>query len=130
MTHVSRFPIHKDVYIEILRSLYRLVADLRRPEEVAIILEDFLTKTERLMLAKRLALAKLIMEGYDEVTIHRLLHVSKGTIYHMKQALQKSSSPFQQHIRKCLQQEAFQKLIESSFAKSYRDGVHPLTDRI
>lgn len=83
MPHVSKNPLEKDVYFRILDGLYWLLADIKSPPEMKRFLGDFFTKTERIMLAKRLAVALMITEGYEPEIIRRVLKVSTATIYRM-----------------------------------------------
>lgn len=64
----------------LLEQLYTLLADLNSPKEVKLFLTNFMTPTERLVFAKRLAIAWLLEQGksYDE--INQQLRVSSATI--------------------------------------------------
>ena len=63
MPHVSRRPVEKDVYFQIVDGFYWLLTDLKSEPEMKVFLNDFFTKTERIMLAKRLAIALMVMKG-------------------------------------------------------------------
>lgn len=65
---------------DILKQLYRLLADLRTPHEVAEFLSCFMTDTERLVFAKRLAIAWLLEQGFSYEEISKQLNVSSATI--------------------------------------------------
>lgn len=80
MTQLSRNPIHKDVYFEIRDDFVWILSALQSSEETKAFFNDFFTKTERLMFAKRLAIALLLQKGYDYRDIQYLLHVSTSTI--------------------------------------------------
>lgn len=127
MTHVSRFPIPKDVYFEILNELYWVLADVKKPEEMKSFLGDFFTKTERIMLAKRLALAGMIIQKYDTDIIKKVLHVSTGTIYRMKEKLDRGGIGFELGVKRIIKHEAFQTFISGLFKPPHHDqGIHPL----
>lgn len=64
----------------ILRQFYRLLADLRHPGEVKQFLTSFMTQTERLVFAKRLAIAWLLEQGQSYEEIGKALNVSSATI--------------------------------------------------
>lgn len=57
-----------------------LLADLKKPEFVSEFLETFLTETELLVLAKRLAILKRLHENYSYENIQKELAVSSATI--------------------------------------------------
>lgn len=128
MTHVSRNPVHKDVFFEILNSLYWLLADIKKPEEMKQFLGDFFTKTERLMLAKRLALAGMIIEGYEMDTIRQVLKVSTATIYRTREMMDKSGEGLKSGIRRLLHKESFEKFLKDLFERPHSSGFHPLAD--
>lgn len=127
MTHVSRFPVPKDVYYQILNELYWVLADVRKPEEMKQFLGDFFTKTERIMLAKRLALAGMILKEYDIDIIKQVLHVSTGTIYRMKEKLEKGAEGFKVGVNRITRKEEFDEFIRSLFQRK-RSMSHPLAD--
>ena len=80
MSQVSKYPIRKDVYEEIFETLLETIAGLTTKKSVSAFFEEFLTPTERIMFAKRLAVGLLIAKGYDYKEIGDLLKVSSSTI--------------------------------------------------
>lgn len=64
----------------IIDQFITLIADLRSPAEARAFFESFMTDTEQLVFAKRLAIMWLLKQGksYDE--IKKQLHVSSATI--------------------------------------------------
>jgi uncharacterized protein YerC len=65
---------------QIIERFITLITDLRSPQEARAFFESFLTDTEQLVFAKRLAIMWLLEQGksYDE--IRQELHVSSATI--------------------------------------------------
>ena len=129
MTHVSRFPIPKDVYFEILDELYWVLADVKKPEEMKSFLGDFFTKTERLMLAKK---ARARCYGHKKIRYRyreKVLHVSTGTIYRMKEKLDAGGNGIMASVRRLMKHEAFEQFIIELFQRPHHDrGIHPLVD--
>jgi uncharacterized protein YerC len=80
MSQVSRYPIEKDVFNEIFDTFLQTVANLNTKSSVSEFFEEFLTPTEKIMFAKRLAVGLLIAEGYDYKEIISLLKLSTGTV--------------------------------------------------
>jgi len=80
MTRVSRFPLKEKVYNEIIETLWEVVTDLDREEDVERFFSVFLSKAEKIMLAKRLAIAVMLEAGIDYLEISEKLKVSTGTI--------------------------------------------------
>jgi len=80
MPQISKNPVHKDVFYEIRDDFLWTLGQLRSEEEVKSFFYDFFTKTERVMLAKRLAIAMMIHKGFTYDDIKFILHVSTSTI--------------------------------------------------
>ena len=75
--------------------LYQVIADLRRPESVEIVFADLFTYTERVALAKRLAIAMFLEKGRSYEHIRRALKVSSATIAMVAERVGK---PGMQHL--------------------------------
>lgn len=80
MTQVSKYPISKAVEQRIFEMFFKTIVNLKNSEDVASFLEEFLTPTEKMMLAKRLAIAVMLSKGYDYHAIRQTLRVSSPTI--------------------------------------------------
>ncbi len=80
MSQISRRPIRKDTEEKILSLFWETVASCNSKPLVAELLEDLLTPTENVMLAKRLAIAYLLLKGYPYDVITSTLKVSTPTI--------------------------------------------------
>ncbi len=90
MTQVSRIPLNKKSKDEIIAKLAECLANLKNERKISEFLDDFLTTTEKLMLAKRLGVALLIEAGLDYREISNQLKVSTATILQVKRSLEKS----------------------------------------
>ena len=84
MPRVSRIPVEKKIYKDIVDSFVGLVTDLNNKDKVKEFLNDFLTEEERLMLSKRLVLALMIRQGHSTNDIQDALKVSRTTINLMR----------------------------------------------
>lgn len=80
MPQVSKYPITQDVYNRIFEIFYQSLAEVRSTAEVKEFIEDFLTPTEQIMLAKRLSIAMLLAKEFDYRAISKILRVSPATI--------------------------------------------------
>ena len=87
MVQLSRKPLSKYVSDSILESFRWLIGSLSQRDEVHTFLQDFLTRTERMMLAKRLAVALLIERGFGYREIGEVLKVSPSTVGKIQQLL-------------------------------------------
>lgn len=77
---VSRYPLGQRVKERIYGIFLETLADLSTSKDVGDFLEQFLTPTERIMLAKRLSIAFLLAKDYDARMISRILKVSTTTV--------------------------------------------------
>ncbi len=80
MSQVSKYPIKKEIADRIFEILIKTLIKVRDKEEANHLAEDLFTPAEKIMLAKRLAIAFLLMKGYQYRNISQLLRVSLGTI--------------------------------------------------
>ena len=62
---------------------------------IAAFLENLLTSTERVMIAKRLAVALLLLRGYEYRVICSLLKMSHVTVNHVKREIEKGGGGYQ-----------------------------------
>jgi len=80
MTKVSRIPIDQKRMNEFYDDFWSGIALLETKKEARSFLFDLLTHTERKMLAKRLQVAIMLIEGYDYRTIRAYVRVTDVTI--------------------------------------------------
>lgn len=99
MPQVSNTPLDKGVEKQLLANLETVLGRLSK-EDMNTFLFSFLSKTERLMLAKRLAVAILLKEGLTKTEISRSLKVTIATISKMELFLESRGSGYQLAINK------------------------------
>ena len=87
MAQVSKRYLQKQVEERILDLFWTSLSSLLTKEKISIFLDDLLSPTEKLMLSKRLAIAFMLMKGYDYSTINNRLKVSNPTIWNVKMSL-------------------------------------------
>jgi uncharacterized protein YerC len=79
MTQVSKYPLDKTIEKEIFQKFQQSISVLRDANSVAAFFSDFFTDTERIMFAKRLTVAVLLMRGKKAKEIKSVLNVSNST---------------------------------------------------
>lgn len=94
----SQATINKNLQKEILGFLFQLIADLKKPEEAKVFLEDILSKTEIETVAKRLAIAHYLDHDRSYQNIKNNLKVSSATIASVEKL--KKSKGYQMALRK------------------------------
>ena len=87
-----------------------VITDLQTEEETAHFLDSLLTNTEKLLLAKRLAMVILIKEGASETQIVETLKTTYATVEKMKLMLDKKIGGYQIGLEKLEQRPDWKKL--------------------
>ncbi len=80
MVQISKQKLNKSLEDQIFEIFSQVLADTNTKEQAKALLEDFLTKTEKTTLAKRLAVAHYLERGRSYENIKNTLKVSSATI--------------------------------------------------
>ncbi len=124
MTQISRNPLGKETNQEIQATLWWLLARLKSDFDIRNFLNGLLTKTEKIMIAKRLAIAFLLNRGYNYRDIGDVLKVSTTTVGRIKEAMDKTDN-YQVFLTKLEKREQLQK-----FAKQFDRFIEGLSNII
>lgn len=119
MAQVSRYPIHKDVEKRIFEVFKDTIAHLKSSDDIDSFLEDFLSPVEKIMLAKRLSIAVLLVKGYRYPSIATILRVTPSTIASVSINLKYAGTGYKKAVEKILRDEkidAFWEKIEDFLA--------------
>lgn len=101
MAKFSRIPkLTKQEQEQLLISFCRALAALKTPEEAAQFLKDLLSRQEAEMLAKRIEIARLLIEGQTYEHIRNILKVSQGTIARVNQWLATSGEGYRLIVKR------------------------------
>lgn len=79
-SNISKYPISKDVADKIFDIFIKTLIKIKNREDAQKLANDLFSPTERVMVAKRLAIAFLLLKRYQYQEIGNLLKVSTGTI--------------------------------------------------
>lgn len=80
MPHVSRHKLPKDIEKQLLNNFNVVMSSITKKDKMLKFLNSLLTNTERVMLAKRLAIVILISEGKSDTEISNSLHITRMTV--------------------------------------------------
>lgn len=80
MPQVSRNKLHKKTEKELIKNLNLVFVNIGNNEEMLLFLDNLLTDTEKLMLAKRFAVVVLINENFSDTQIAEMLHMTRMTV--------------------------------------------------
>lgn len=109
MTQISKRYLDKKVEDRILDLFWTSLASLSTKEKVAIFIDDLLSATEKIMLSKRLAIAFMILKGYDYPSINNRLKVSDQTIWNVKTNLSHRGKGYKAVIEQIMNKEKWEK---------------------
>ncbi len=100
MPQVSKSPISKKTERMIRKTFTRSLVDIRSEKEMEKYIFDLLTPTERIMLAKRLAIATFLIEGYSYQKIAEMIKVSTATVGRVNLWLQVAGDGYRSAVEK------------------------------
>lgn len=100
MPKISKNKLDKAAYDFISGNLIAALANLGEKKDVASLLDSLFTQTERLMLAKRLAIAVLLERELSYKKISGLLKVSSVTIGFVRNSIMRNNEPYMCLVRK------------------------------
>lgn len=90
MVHLNKHKISEKLLVDLFTRLNETIARLDE-RQAGLFLNDLLGEEERVMLAKRLGIVVMIMEGYSMYRISRTLKVSPSTVEKIHTAIQQGA---------------------------------------
>ena len=88
---ISKQDVDQRVEKKIFKSLYQVLADIKQPRAVEKFFDGILTSTERVALAKRLAIAGYLKKNRSYEVIKNELKVSSATIATVQELLEQEN---------------------------------------
>jgi len=79
MPHISRKRVKKNIFKRMTNEFINTISGLKTRDDISGFLRELLTPTERVMLAKRLAIIMMLKRGYSFRAIEKALKVSPST---------------------------------------------------
>ncbi|MCL5438590.1 MAG: trp operon repressor [Patescibacteria group bacterium] len=123
MPHVSRNKLSKKAEAKLIDSFNQVLTHITRGDEMVSFLDSLLTPTEKIMLAKRLAIIVLIEEGLPDSQISSILNVTRMTASKMQLFYEARGSGFKIGLKKLEElnrMESFKKFLISLAKYSVR----------
>jgi uncharacterized protein YerC len=112
MTQVSRRHLDKNTEERIYHIFISVITEARNANDVELLLSDFFTYTERIMLPKRLCIAYLLLKGYDYKAIISYLKVSNTTINRISSALKTGGQGYRLMLSRLQKREDFNRSLQ------------------
>jgi uncharacterized protein YerC len=126
MPHVSKKGIKRKTFLQISNDLITMISGLRSKHEVKSLLNEILTPTERIMLAKRLAIIFMLKKDYSFEVVWRTLKVSPSTVARFWKQTRQHSFPT---ISSRIQNEKTTKEFWDSLERALLVGMPPMGPR-
>lgn len=112
MTRVSKYKVDKLVEQEMFQQFWKSLTKLKTVDEVASFLSDFLTETEEIMLAKRFAVAVLLIRGKRPIDIVAALHVSYALTGSVASWVKNAKPHTRQVLQRIMEEQELQALLD------------------
>jgi uncharacterized protein YerC len=110
VTQISKHPIEPKVEKRIYEIFIDSIKNSKNTDDIINFLNDLLTSTEKVVLAKRLAVAFLLIKGdLDYRRISKTLRVSLGTIAKINTVLALQGNGYKKVISKMLLKQSIKK---------------------
>lgn len=105
MSKVSRIYVDSKRMGYFISNLWNTITLIENRDEAVIFLKELLTETEIRMLAKRIQVAKMLLEGYKYEDIIPHVRVTSGTISSVNNQLQFGDGGYQKIIERLIKIE-------------------------
>ena len=120
MSQVSKRMLSPDIQERLFENFWEMFASIKSTKEIKTFLEEFLSPTEKVMLAKRMTIAILFSKGHNHRTISSMLKVSTTTVNNVAKFLQAQSPGYQLMIKKYLGKESNKEFLKDLARTFYR----------
>lgn len=124
MGQVSKYPLSKDIADRIFDVFIKSFIKVKNGKDAQILANDLFTPTERIMLAKRLAIAFCLMKGYEYREISKLLRVSLTTIAAVNMTLKYGSNGYKTILERINKEERLEGLFKNIADKILATGSY------
>ena len=99
MGRVSEKKVKKEFFLKITDQLFDYIVVVRTKSESKQFLNQFLTPSEKIMFAKRLALVVMLKRGYSFTAIRETLKMSESTITKFWKLLRQNKFSFISEVK-------------------------------
>ena len=112
MPQVSKNPLDNKTKQQIFDNFYNLIARLMHKEHITVILDSLFSKTEKMMVAKRIAAVILLDHGWSTRHICLTLKMSSATVAKFKNELDKGNIGLEDIARMFREDKKVNKIVE------------------
>lgn len=123
MTRISRFPLNEDLLNKLFNLFFTVVGKKNNIDEFKETVIDLLSPTERIMIAKRVAIIYLLLKKIDHMTISDTLKVSPSTVAKFHLIMEKSQG-IVPTFKKLLRNEKLKEFLEDIYLSFRGPGTY------
>ena len=113
MPKVSRNPLSREMQQEMMRAFIQTLVKISDDALLRRFLDDLLSPTEKLMLAKRLMAAVLLKRGYSSGAVCTALKMSKTTVWLIQRELVKSGEGYRTVFERFFRESRGQRILDT-----------------
>ncbi len=106
MTQVSKYKLRPEVWHKIFDLFSESLSGIKNKANFDTFLNDFLSPTEKIMLAKRFAIGVLLSKGNSYQQIESILHVTSATISKVSVSIKYNQKGINETIENALKKDA------------------------
>lgn len=117
MTQVSKYPVSKDIADRIFDVFIKTLIKIKDVQDAQNLAGDLFSPTEKIMLAKRLSIAFLLMKDYRYREISQLLKVSVSTISSVSKSLEFGNNGYKTILERISKEESLEDFFLNSAEK-------------
>lgn len=111
MPQVSKYPVSKNVADRIFDVFIKTLVKIKDSKEAQNFASDLFSPTEKVMFSKRIAIAFLLMKGYQYREISNILRVSLATVASVNLSLRFGRDGYKTILNKIAKEEKLEKFF-------------------
>lgn len=105
MTMVSKHKLSPEVWSKVFNLFTTSLSSIKDKDSFDIFLNDFLSPAEKIILAKRFAIAVLLAKGNNYEQVKSLLHVTSTTVSKVSASLKYNEKGINETIKEVLKKD-------------------------
>lgn len=107
MSQVSKYQLSNKVYAKIFTLFPQFLHQMTNHGKQSELVNTFFTRTEKIVIAKRIAIAFMLVKGYAYDQIRSKIKVSTGTIANISDAVKNSGDIITKEFESIAKEDAF-----------------------
>lgn len=112
MSKISKRFLNKEIEERIFNIFWKTISSLQKPGDAKDFFQDLLSPAEQTMLAKRLAIAVLLIKGFSYSQIDDAIKVSRPTIMNVSLWLKHRGKGYKKAVENILKDEKKEEFID------------------